>query len=148
MQNNNKNIHTTSKIHNSLKCIIRQKNQFTEDWLKMAMKFDKTINRLITHKPHPLDHLLNLTNPIEDHGIRIFGSHTILIHSIGLFFIFTTLLMLLTICLMNFFNYIPEHFKPTLPTNDSSNSLAEDEHHQLQPLNPFISSDAVAPSVE
>ena len=121
---------------------------FKEDWLKMARKFDETIKRLITHKNYPLDHLLNLTNPIEDHDIKIFGSHTILIHSIGLFFILTTLLMLLTICLMNFFNYIPEHFKPTIPTNDSSNSLAEEEHHQLQPLNPFISTDAAAPPLE
>ena len=102
------------------------------------MKFDKITNRLITKTPHPLDHLLTLTKPIDDHGIRIFGSHTILVHSIGLFFIFTTLLMLLTICLMNFFNCIPEHFKPALPTNESSNSLAEDAHHPLQPLNPFI----------
>ena len=49
---------------------------------------------------------------------------------------------------MNFFNYIPEHFKPTLPTNDSSHSLAENSHHQLQPLNPFTSPEAVAPSGE
>ena len=112
------------------------------------MKFDKITNRLITKTPHPLDHLLTLTKPIDDHGIRIFGSHTILVHSIGLFFIFTTLLMLLTMCLMNFFNYIPEHFKPILTTNESSNSLAEDALHPLQPLNPFISSEAVAPSGE
>ena len=127
---------------------INKVTLFTKDWLTMAIKFDKTINKLITRKPHPLDHLLNLTYPIEDHGIRIFGSHTVLIHSIGLFFIFTTLIMLLTICLMNFFNYIPEHFKPTLPTNDSSHSLAENSHHQLQPLNPFTSPEAVAPSGE
>ena len=127
---------------------INRVTLFTNDWLQVARKFDEQIHRLTTEEPHPLEHLLNLTKTIDNHGIRIFGSHTILIHSIGMFFIFTTLLLLLTICLTNFFNYIPEYFKPALTTNESANSLAEDAHNPLQPLNPFIHSETVAPTGE
>ena len=129
---------------------INRVTLFTNDWLKVALQFDKQTYRLTTEEPHPLEHLLNFTNPADDDDIKIFGSHTILIHSIGMFFMFTTLLLLLTICLMNFFHYIPEYFKPALTTNcnESSNSLAEQANNPLQSLNPFMNSETVAPTVE
>ena len=127
---------------------IKRVTLFNNDWLKVALKFDKQTYRLTTEETHPLEHLLNFTSPVDDNDIKIFGSHTILIHSIGMFFIFTTLLLLLTICLMNFFHYIPEYFKPALTTNESSNSLAEQANDPLQSLNPFMNSETVAPTGE
>ena len=63
----------------------------------------------------------------DDDEVRIFGSHTILVNSITMFFIVTILLLLLTICLMNFFNYIPEQFKLVPTAIGSSHSSVDAE---------------------
>ena len=47
----------------------------------------------------------------QDKEIRLFGSHTILVHSIAMFFIVTILIMMLAICIMNFLHYTPAYFQ-------------------------------------
>ena len=90
------------------------------DWLKVTLQFD-TKNTPKDEEPDPWKQIRIIPDDTDD--IKLFGSHTILVHSIGMFFIVTILLLLLTICLMNFFDYIPEQFKPVYPKVESSTSL-------------------------
>ena len=86
----------------------------------MAVEFDGRK----TMKDQPLDmpswaDLENITTHFMEEDVKIFGSYTILVHSITMFFIVTILSLLLTICIMNFFDYIPERFK-TIPAISES----------------------------
>lgn len=96
------------------------------DWFKVTVKFDnkKTIAQK-NEEPNPWNNVQIIQNDNDD--VKIFGSHTILVHSIAMFFIVTILLLLLTICLMIFFNYIPEQFKMVPATIGSSHSLIDGE---------------------
>ena len=57
-------------------------------------------------EPNPWHHMEINSNNEDD--IRIFGSHTILVHSILMFLILSFMLMLLSICVMNFLHYTPK----------------------------------------
>ena len=63
--------------------------------------------------------------PDQSGDVKLFGSYTILIHSIVLFFIATLLLSLLSICLMNFFDYIPEQLRAIYLSDNPPNSTNE-----------------------
>ena len=85
------------------------------EWIKVAVEFDGRRKK----KNQPLDipswaDLNNITTYFMDEDVKLFGSYTILVHSITIFFIVTILSLLLTICIMNFCDYIPERFK-TIP---------------------------------
>jgi hypothetical protein len=88
------------------------------EWIKVAIKFDEEnpISPQESEQPPVIPSWTDFDNITDllDEDIKIFGSYTILIHSITMFFIITLLSLLMTICIMNFFDYIPERFK-TLP---------------------------------
>ena len=100
-----------------------------DDWIKVTVKFDN--KKAIMQKNEgngeadPWYSVQILQD--DDDEVRIFGSHTILVNSITMFFIVTILLLLLTICLMNFFNYIPEQFKLVPTAIGSSHSSVDAE---------------------
>ncbi len=72
------------------------------------------VRRRINHWIYLPGLTLNINTHFMEEDVNIFGSYTILVHSITMFFIVTILSLLLTICIMNFFDYIPERFK-TIP---------------------------------
>jgi nitric oxide reductase large subunit len=65
---------------------------------------------------------MDITSDKED--IRIFGSHTILVHSILMFLILSFILMLLSICVMNYLHYTPKFLQEqAVPVEDEASSL-------------------------
>ena len=60
-------------------------------------------------EPDPWKNIDIISN--QDEEIKLFGTHTVLVHSIAMFLIVTLLMILLAICIMNFLNYTPEYFK-------------------------------------
>ena len=90
------------------------------EWLKVVLQFN-TNQQSKDEDQDPWAQVRIIPDDNED--VKLFGSYTILIHSIGLFFIVTILLLLLTICFMNFFDYIPEQFRTIYPSDKSANSL-------------------------
>jgi hypothetical protein len=104
-----------------LPSFINKTKQITilnNEWIKVAIKFDEEnpISPQESEQPPVIPSWTDFDNITDllDEDIKIFGSYTILIHSITMFFIITLLSLLMTICIMNFFDYIPERFK-TLP---------------------------------
>jgi hypothetical protein len=93
---------------------IKHVTLLDNEWIKVALEFDGR-----KKKNQPLDmpswaDLDNITTYFMEEDVKLFGSYTILVHSITLFFIVTLLSLLFTVCIMNFFDYIPERFK-TIP---------------------------------
>ena len=86
-------------------------------------------NRKISHQIHLHGQILE-TSLHEDIGL--FGSYTILVHSITMFFLVTMLFLLFTICIMDFFNYIPGRFK-SMPTIVGSPQLPVDAPSMASP---------------
>jgi len=79
------------------------------EWLKVILQFDINQKETEDEDQDPWAQVRIIPDQNED--VKLFGSYTILIHSIVLFLIATLLLSLLTICLMNFFDYIPEQLR-------------------------------------
>ena len=93
------------------------------EWLKVILQFDINQQQTEDDDQDPWSQVRII--PDENEDVKLFGSYTILIHSIALFLIVTLLLSLLSICLINFFDYIPEqlraiylHDNPPNSTND------------------------------
>ena len=63
---------------------------------------------------------MDITPSDEDDEVRLFGNHTILVHSIAMFFVVTLLALLLAICIMNYLDYMPEPFRSLLAKFGSS----------------------------
>ena len=91
------------------------------EWLKVILQFDINQKQTEDEDQDPWAQVRIIPNNNED--VKIFGSYTILIHSIILFFIATLLLSLLTICLMNFFEYIPEQLRTIYLGENTPNSV-------------------------
>lgn len=87
------------------------------EWIKVAVEFDKQ-NAITTNiqnqqsMPPSWADWNNITVSLEDEDIKIFGSYTILVNSILMFFVVTLLISFFTLCILNFFHYIPERFQP------------------------------------
>ena len=95
--------------------------------MKVTVEFDnKKQKKQTAIEPNPWKNNDKLSN--QDQEIKLFGTHTILVHSIAMFLIVTLLMFLLTICVMNFSNYTPEYFKSIPITFSASNPsiIAED----------------------
>jgi hypothetical protein len=91
------------------------------EWIKVTVEFDKRKQKKqTTIEPNPWKNNNKLSN--QDQEIKLFGTHTILVHSIAMFLIVTLLMFLLTICVMNFLDYTPEYFKSIPITFSASNS--------------------------
>ena len=72
--------------------------------------------------PNPW-HQMEIESNYKD-DIRIFGSHTILVHSILMFLILSFMIMLLSICVMNFLHYTPKFLQDhTASVKGSASSL-------------------------
>ena len=91
------------------------------EWLKVALQFEANQQQSEDEDQDPWSQVRIIPDNSED--VKLFGSYTILIHSIGIFFIVTILLLLLTICLMNFFDYILEQLRTIYPNDKSPDSL-------------------------
>lgn len=70
------------------------------------MEFDQREQEENNQDPNPW-HQMEIESNYKD-DIRIFGSHTILVHSILMFLILSFMIMLLSICVMNFLHYTPK----------------------------------------
>ena len=91
------------------------------EWLKVILQFDINQKQTKDEDQDPWAQVRIIPDNNED--VKIFGSYTILIHSIVLFFIITLLLSLLSICLMNFFDYIPEQLRTIHLGENTPNSV-------------------------
>ena len=98
----------------------------TNEWIKVTVAFDKAEKKQTAIEPNPWKKIENLSN--QDKEIKLFGSHTILVHSIAMFLIVSLLMFLVTICVMNFLNYTPEYFKsiPVALGESNPSIIAED----------------------
>ena len=90
------------------------------EWLKVMLQFNKHQQQQRDDDQDPWSQVRIIPNT-ED--VKLFGSYTILIHSIGIFFIVTILLLLLTICIMNFLDYIPEQLRTIYPSDKMADSI-------------------------
>ena len=77
------------------------------------MKFDKKSKKEQDKDPNPWNRIDIETNS-EDDKVELFGSHTILVHSISMFLVVILLLILFAICIMNFMKHMPEPFRSLL----------------------------------
>jgi hypothetical protein len=93
------------------------------EWLKVILQFDINQKETEDEDQDPWAQVRIIPDQNED--VKLFGSYTILIHSIVLFLIATLLLSLLTICLMNFFDYIPEQLRAIYLNDNPPNSTNE-----------------------
>jgi hypothetical protein len=82
------------------------------EWLKVTVKFDSKKSKKEQQKDrsNPWNRM-DIAPDNEDDEVRLFGNHTILVHSIVLFFVVTLLMILLAICIMNYLDYRPEPFR-------------------------------------
>ena len=81
------------------------------EWLKVTVKFDSKKSKKEQEKdPNPWNRMDIATNS-EDKEVKLFGNHTILVHSISMFLVVTLQLILFAICIMNFMQHMPEPFK-------------------------------------
>ena len=74
------------------------------------MKFDKKSKKEQDKDPNPWNRIGFEANS-EDEQVKLFGSHTILVHSISMFLVVILLLILFAICIMNFLKHMPASFK-------------------------------------
>ena len=90
------------------------------EWLKVILRFDRNQQKPRYDDQDPWSQVRVIPT---NKDVKIFGSYTILIHSIGIFFIVTILLLLLTICIMNFLDYIPEQLRTIYPSDKLADSI-------------------------
>ena len=90
------------------------------DWIKVTVAFAKgKVQDQANKEPNPWKN--DVMIPDQNVDIKIFGSHTVHVHSIAMFVIIILLIIMLAICVMNFLNYTPEYFKSFPITFSSSN---------------------------
>ena len=75
------------------------------EWVKVTVAFDQN-NRKVTTQNEPNPWLT--MNPNQDNGVRLFGSHTILVNSIFIFIFTVIIILMLGICLVNCLHYPPQ----------------------------------------
>jgi hypothetical protein len=114
-----------STFNDKIKPVIME----NEELLKATMRFEKDQDRVQNHQEaNPWTHKQDISDR-ED--IKIFGDHTIFVHSISMFLTLTLLLLLLAICMMNFLHYTPkflqDHILSFAESLDSFNEQ-KDEH--------------------
>ena len=93
---------------------------FDSEWVKVTVAIDQNNKKVTTHdEPNPW-----LTmNPNQDNGVRLFGSHTILVNSIFIFIVTVIIILMLGICLVNYLHYPPQ-FLQGHPFSFRSNSFS------------------------
>ena len=82
----------------------------TSEWIKVIVAFDNRKNdKRLPDEPDPWKHIDIISNHEEE--VRLFGSHTVLIHSVTMFFSTIIILIILSICIMNFLRQTPKYLK-------------------------------------
>ena len=82
------------------------------EWLKVTLKFDNNeLKKEQERNPSNPWHRLDIAPNIEKEEVRLFGHHTVLVHSIAMFFVMTLILFMFAICVMNYLDYVPEPFR-------------------------------------
>ena len=95
------------------------------EWLKVAVKFANS-KYAKSRAEDPSNPWYQVTiSSDDDQEVRIFGTHTILVNSIVMFFVCIIVLTLLAICVFNYLDYVPEFLRPPVTDCDSSH-LSED----------------------
>jgi hypothetical protein len=86
------------------------------EWLKVTVKFDSNKLKKEQEKdPSNPWNRMDIAPDNEDNEVRLFGNHTILVHSIAMIFVMTLIMILFVICIMNYLDYVPEPFR-SFPT--------------------------------
>ena len=86
----------------------------------MTVAFDQNNKKITTpEEPNPWMTI----NPNQDKGVRLFGSHTILVNSIFIFIVTIIIILMLGICLVNCLHYPPK-FLQDHPFSFRSNSFS------------------------
>jgi hypothetical protein len=95
------------------------------DWLKVVVAFDNRKNdQLLPDEPNPWQHIDIISNHEEE--VRLFGSHTVLVHSVAMFLSTIIILIMLSICILNCLRYTPTYLKQhAFPNRSDSISLRE-----------------------
>ena len=110
---------------------------FDTEWLKMTVAFDQN-NKKVPPPSEPNPWMT--TNPDHNEGVRLFGSHTILINSVFMFIATIVIIFILGICLINC-NYCPPTFLQNHPFSFRANSFSlvpcdPEEPHGVDPALP------------
>ena len=110
---------------------------FDTEWLKMTVAFDQN-NKKVPPPGEPNPWMT--TNPDHNEGVRLFGSHTILINSVFMFIATIVIIFILGICLVNC-NYCPPTFLQDHPFSFRANSVSlvpcdPEEPHGVDPALP------------
>ena len=115
-----------SSLENKAKPLFLIDNQL----IKVLVEFDRREQEEKNNQdPNPW-HQMEIESNYKD-DIRIFGSHTILVHSIMMFLILSFMLMLLSICVMNFLHYTPKFLQDRIASvKGSSSSLHAPQSQQ------------------
>ena len=93
---------------------------FDSEWVKVTVAFDQNNKKITTpEEPNPWMTI----NPNQDKGVRLFGSHTILVNSIFIFIVTIIIILMLGICLVNCLHY-PPRFLQDHPFSFHSNSFS------------------------
>jgi len=98
---------------------------FESDWLKVVVAFDnRKTNQLIQEEPNPWQNIDIISNHEEE--VRLFGSHTVLVHSVAMFLVTIIIFIMLAICVLNCLHYTPTYFQQhAFPNRSDSISLQE-----------------------
>ena len=112
------------------------------EWIKVKVKFDNRKKDVLNQQePNPWQNMDIISNHEEE--VRLFGSHTILVHSVTMFFVVIIVMIMLSICVANCLRYTSTHLeKRTLSICSGLHSLGEGdiESHIAHPKSEVLSS--------
>ena len=98
------------------------------EWIKVAVAFDNRKNDELDQKePNPWKNIDIISNHHKE--VRLFGSHTVLVHSVAMFLTTIIIIFMLLICVANCLHYQPTFHKHALSSRSGSFSLKEDSLH-------------------
>ena len=125
---------TTDKFRLLPKSPAKRESTFTDkikpvtvldsELLKATIRFEENQNKIQYHQE--ANPWTQMDSNVEKEDIRIFGNHTIFVHSISMFLILSLLLLLLAICVMNFLHYTPKFLQEHLLSFDGSTASFND----------------------
>ena len=91
----------------------------------MVVAFDnRKTDQLNQEEPNPWQNIDVISNHEEE--VRLFGSHTVLVHSVAMFLVTIIILIMLAICVLNCLHYTPTYLQiHPFPNRSDSISLKE-----------------------
>jgi len=105
------------------------------EWAKVAVQLnDRPASTTLEDQPFPPHNWQdwNITRDKTDEDIRVFGSYTILVNSIFMFCLIIVLLLIISLCVINYFNAIPDRFR-SLPLIIKDPVSVEDDKEIASP---------------